>query len=527
MIVRPRTLLTGLAVGLAGVAVVSVLIGIEPKLHIGTSSLLYLVVVLAVASRFGGWPAVVTSVAAFVAMNWFFVEPVHTLTVGNPEEWVALLVFLFAATVTGQLAAGQRRRAEDAEHREREALVLYDTVRSIANPQLDEALREAAERLRHELDLRAVAIEIGDGAGRLRTVAGDTSAFPAVQSGGTGPLRVLAEAAMDLQDHPRRPRARWVRVIPPAVTAALSRGPRNQLHMVPILYGGRRLGSLTLVPGQGKAPFSEAENRLLTTVAVQLGQGVERARLHEEATDAEVVRRADELKTALLNAVSHDLRTPLASIIASAGSLRQDVAWTDEQVRELAEAIEQEASRLNRIVGNLLDLSRIEAGSLRCDKEWHDLGALVGDVLGRLRPVTSGRTVVVDVPDDLPFVPLDYLQIDQVLSNLVENACRYTPPGAEIGVRARQKSETIQVEVADHGPGFPAAALPRLFEPFYRGEEQPIRMSTGLGLAVARGLVEAHGGRIRAENRATGGSVIFTLPLAGPSTPPPPDSLPP
>jgi len=281
------------------------------------------------------------------------------------------------------------------------------------------------------------------------------------------------------------------------------------------------------VPGQGRAPFSEVENRLLTTVAVQLGQGVERARLHEEATDAEVVRRADELKTALLNAVSHDLRTPLASIIASAGSLRQqDVDWTGEQVRELAEAIEQEARRLNRIVGNLLDLSRIEAGSLRCDKEWHDLGALVGDVLGRLRPVTSGRTVVVDVPDDLPFVPLDYVQIDQVLSNLVENACRYTPPGAEIAVRARQKGETIQVEVADHGPGFPAAALPRLFEPFYRGEEQSIRMSTGLGLAVARGLVEAHGGRIRAENRATGGSVIFTLPLAGPSTPPAPEPFP-
>ena len=276
MIVRPRTLIAGLAGGLAGVAAVSLLIGLEPKLQVATISLLYLVVVLAVAGRFGGWPAVVTSVAAFLAINWFFVEPVHTLTVGNPEEWVALLVFLFAAIVTGQLAAGQRRRAEDAEHREREALVLYDTVRSIANPQLEEALGEAAERLRHELDLQAVAIEIGDGAGAFRTVAGDASAFTAVQAGGM-PLRVLREPAADLQDKARRPRTRWVRVVPPAVTASLSRGARRQLYVVPILYSGRRLGSLTLVPGQGKPPFSDAENRLLTTVAVQIGQGVERS----------------------------------------------------------------------------------------------------------------------------------------------------------------------------------------------------------------------------------------------------------
>ena len=233
-------------------------------------------------------------------------------------------------------------------------------------------------------------------------------------------------------------------------------------------------------------------------------------------TAAEILRRTDELRRALINAVSHDLRTPLATIIASADTLRQrNVDWSEDERDGFAAGIADEAHRLNRIVGNLLDLSRIEAGALRPDKRSYDLGGLVDEVVGRLRPLTAGHRVVVSVPDDLPPLRLDYVEIDQVLSNLVENAAKYSPAGSEIAVTVRRVDHEAEVEVADRGPGIPAAFLPRVFEPFYRLDGDTRRpQGSGLGLTVARGLVEAHGGRIRAENRAGGGArLVFTLPL--------------
>jgi two-component system sensor histidine kinase KdpD len=280
--------------------------------------------------------------------------------------------------------------------------------------------------------------------------------------------------------------------------------------------GERRVGTIYLVRRTDAGRFEAADDRLLSAVAGQLGVVIERERLRREATDAEVLRRTDQLRTALLNAVSHDLRTPLASIIASAGSLRQsDVVWSEEERAEFAEAIEDQARRLNRIVSNLLDLSRIEGGMLRPEKGWYDLGALIEDVVGRLRGITSRHQVGVDVEEDLPPVPLDYVEIDQVLSNLIENAAKYAPPGTAIRVRARRSDREVRVEVADQGPGIAASAVPHLFDPFYRiNQGQPLAKGLGLGLAVARGLVEAHGGRIWVEGRPGGGATfMFALPL--------------
>jgi two-component system sensor histidine kinase KdpD len=514
---RRKSLFLGVALALSGVAAVTVLIQlIESRLEAHSLSILYLIVVLAVASRFGHWPAVVASIAAFLTFNWFFVEPRYTFVASEPDGWVMLVVFLLTAIITGELAAGQRRRADVSEEREREARVLYDTARSLGGPRFERALQEAADQLRNELDLRAIAIDVSaanDAA--FRAAAGDGMLLPPSESLGRGTFRVLGEPPRST-DASAPSRARWVRAVPAAGAPTATGRAASQLHIVPISYGDRRVGSLLLVPGEGRARFSEVENHLLSTVAAQLAQGIERARLREEANDAEVLRRTDELKTSLLNTISHDLRTPLASIIASAGSLRQrDIGWSEEQVQEFAADIEEEARRLNRIVGNLLDLSRIEAGSLRPDKQWHDLAALIDDVLGRLRSSLAGHSVVVAVPEDLPPVLIDYVQIDEVLSNLVENAAKYTPPGTEIRIAAGPVDGTVAVHVADGGPGFTTAELPRLFEAFYRGDARGGRTGTGLGLAVARGLVEAHGGRIWAENRAGGGGLVgFTLPSA-------------
>jgi len=269
-----------------------------------------------------------------------------------------------------------------------------------------------------------------------------------------------------------------------------------------------------LAAAPGAPQFDQAADRLLSAVAGQLGLAVERARLRQEANQAEILRRTDDLRRALLNAVSHDLRTPLASIMASASSLQQDdVVWTQDERQDFAQAIVDQAGRLNHIVGNLLDLSRIEGGSLRPDKGWYDVGALVDEVLGRLRPLTAHHTVVVQVPDDLPAVSLDYVEIDQVLSNLIENATKYAPAATEIQVGVERVNGEVRVAVEDRGPGVPRSEVPHLFDPFYRvaaGTPRPAGL--GLGLAVAKGLVEAHGGRIWMENRPGGGArFTFTL----------------
>lgn len=508
----------GYAFGLAAVGLMSVVIGLVLAfMSITNLSMLYLIVVLATAVTFGRSPAIVASVAAFLIYNWFFTQPQHTLTINDPAEWIALLLFLLVAVIAGQLAASQRRRADEAEQHEREAVVLYDVVRLMSEPDFDRALRAVAERLVDELHLAAVLIELTDDADNTaRASFGDDDALGLAHQRAGATLQVLGRGLAP-GGRKRGAPGRWIKVVPPYAQGARAFSVADRLQIVPVIANGRRVGDLLLVRRADSPRFTPSDDRLLSAVATQLGVAVERASLQHQATEAEILRRTDALKTALLNAVSHDLRTPLASIIASAGSLRQhDVPWTERERRDLAQAIEEEALRLNRIVGNLLDLSRIEGGTLKLDKGWYDLGALVDDVLGRLKPLASEHRISISIPEDLPPVLLDYVEIDQVLSNLIENAIKYTPAGTEIRISARLNDREVQLEVADRGPGIPVSAFPHLFEPFFSVSEQgPRPKGIGLGLAVARGLVEAQGGRIWAENRPEGGSrFVFTLPLS-------------
>jgi two-component system, OmpR family, sensor histidine kinase KdpD len=485
---------------LFGVALVTALIMALGRFHLANASMLNLVVVLLAAVALGRGPAIAAAVAAFLASNFFLVEPRFTLQVANPEEWVTLILLLLAAIVTGQVAAGQERRADEAEEHARQARLLYEVARLMAEPNLGRALGSVAERLRDELAVAAVQVVVTgpDGLLLASASAGAADELGAIAASGSEVLGTV--------------QGRWLRVRPPHA-ARHAAGP-HRLMRVPVRAPHGPAGEIVLA-ADPHSQLGEPAVRLLEAVSAQLWGAVERVRLSDEANAAEVLRRADQLKSALLDAVSHDLRTPLASILASAGSLRQrEVEWTDDERQGFAEAIEQESTRLDRIVGNLLDLSRLESGTLQPDRGWYEPTAMIDEVAARLRPLVAPHALVLDLPDELPPVHVDYSEVDQVLSNLIENAAKYSPPSADIRVTASVNGGALVVTVADGGPGISPDAMPRVFEPFFRASGVQ-RGGSGLGLAVARGLVEAHGGRIWVENRPQGGaSFSFEIPAA-------------
>jgi two-component system sensor histidine kinase KdpD len=504
-----RSPVIGYAAALAGVSLVSLFIGfVLGQVSLANVSMLYLLAVMATAVGYGRGPAIFASVSAFLIFDFFFVQPPHQLSVSDPAEWVSLLFFLLTAIVTGQLAADQRQRAREARQREREAVVLYDVVRLLSEGSSDQVLEQVAERMRQELDVAAVGIELWQSAGNPRWVS--TGAPDAVVGlrDSAGAAHVLHPAPGAVIDSRRTP-ARWVRIVQSTRSSS-----RQDVRLAPVRVSERRVGSVLLRGASQR--FDAADDRLVAAVATQIGVAYERARLREEATEAEILRRTDQLRSALLNAVSHDLRTPLATIIASAGSLRQqDVAWTDEEREDFARAIEEEATHLNRLVGNLLDLSRIEGGSLRPQQSWQDMETVIDDVVDRLRPVTRRHHLRVHIADALPPIWLDPVEIGEVIYNLIENAAKYAPPGTDIDLTARTDSGNVEVSVADRGPGIPEAALAHVFDPFYRVVDGRTRSAgLGLGLAVVKGLVEAHSGRVWVESRVGGGArFAFTLPL--------------
>ena len=305
------------------------------------------------------------------------------------------------------------------------------------------------------------------------------------------------------------------------------------LYLVPIVLAASRWGrgpaitavvtailghDLLFVDPRGTFSVARADEALglvlllfTALVTAQLADGARRGA--ETARAVAVARRSDELKTALLRAVTHNLRTPLASIKASVSGLRQpEATFSEEDRAELLAEIEEEADRLDRLVTNLLNASRLEAGGLTLSAHPQDLGELVGAAVDRLQPRFAGRSVGVDIPEELPPVACDYTQIDQVVTNLLENALLHTPPGTPVLARASRQDGVVRVEVVDRGPGVPAAERERLFRPFERGQTHA--PGSGLGLTIARGFVEAHGGKLWLEDGpGAGARFVFTLPL--------------
>jgi two-component system sensor histidine kinase KdpD len=265
-----------------------------------------------------------------------------------------------------------------------------------------------------------------------------------------------------------------------------------------------------------------SEKRLFQTFASQGALALERAWLTQAESRARVLEESDQLKSAILSSVSHELRTPLSTIKAAASSLRgKEVSWDSPARAELIAAIDDEADHLNMLVGNLLDMSRIESGALKPKREWNILPEIVGSVLARMKRLSESHQIKVDVPESLPLVPVDYVQMEQVFTNLVSNSLKYAPAKTLVCIRARVEEGSIHVQVSNQGPQVPPEDLERIFDKFYRITAADRVTGTGLGLSICKGIIEAHGGRIWAENVPDGLAFNFMLPLTWDGTRPP------
>jgi two-component system sensor histidine kinase KdpD len=469
--------------------------------------LIYLMVVVG-ATVFGGRGAgICASVLGFALFDFFLVPPYLTFVISDLRNILALVVFLGVSALLSWLIAGARDQARQARQRAEDVSRLYELSQVIIGAQRrDEVLPAIAEKVRGVFAVEVCWILLPGPQQHLRV---------AVQAPARARLPTRDE--MTLADW-----AFWhtLPVGQGGLTAPLrdGAGTRSSAAFVPLQAAGRTIGVLGVADKPDRRPFTAAEQTILATFADQVAVALDRVTLLREAERAELLARTDELKSALMSAVSHDLRTPLASIIASVTSLLEPgMTWDEATRRDFLQGIYEEAQRLNRLVGNLLDMSRIEGGALHPQKEWYSIAEVIGGVVQRLEPRLGTRPLMVEIEPNLPLVPLDYTEIDQVLTNLLENALKYTPPEAALRITARREDGTIAVSVADNGPGVPTEHLARLFDKFYRVEGRTRPQGLGLGLAISKGLIEAHGGRIWAANRLEGGlQITFTLPIPPP-----------
>ena len=495
-------LLVGLPSLLAATVAVAVLQGL---VGVANASAVYLVAVVVTAYVTGTLGAVLVAVGSFLLYNFLFTEPRFTLTIHDPGVLLSVVLLLFVGIVVGQLAAVQRSRAETAREREQEARALFKVSRALATRETTLAvLPELAAIVAGEARLDRVWLALGTDEAVEQVVA-DTA---------PGGARALPAVIGVLKRMPGDQPAQWLRIHQPASGPRAPSGAAG--YRVRIEAGSATMGSIWALRQAALGPPTPSETRLLAATADQIGQALDHDRLAAESQAAEVARQSDRLKSALLQSVSHDLRTPLATIRAAAGTLRPGTGLTVEDQEASAEAIEREVEYLDRLVTNLLDLSRIEAGALRVHADAFEVDDLLGPTLERFRGALSDRTVEIDLATSPVLV--DPVLLDEAFANLVENAVKYTHPGSFIRFSAAAIGEDrVRVTVEDSGPGVPAEALPRLFEKFYRvpGRETGKRSGTGIGLAVVRGLVEAMGGRVRARPSDLGGLAIdLELPAA-------------
>ncbi len=499
----------------------TLLIGLlQTALGVPNADAVYLLAVVTAAVVFGTAAAIGTAVASFLLYDYFFVEPTLTLSVADRTAWVDLALLLGVGAIVGQLAAMQRNRAEAAERRGRESEALYAVSRELARRHEPvEGIAEVVPILATATGMRSLWVGLGRSPDQENVVAGtgpDPCTMPRIHC----LLRPATGGHAGTAD--------WVTLHAPFRTAEQPGLRDGTTFRVAIEAEGEPCGSIWGVRDIEAGSPDEGQTRVLSVAADQFGRSIERKRLGERAAAVEVARRSDALKSALLDSVSHDLRTPLASIRVAAGNLMDaDMTWSPDEQREAAATIDRDAERLNELVTNLLDMSRVEAGELVPRLEPFSLEDLVRGCLARRRVRLGPRQLVVALEPALPPVLVDDLFFEQVLGNVLDNVARHTPATTTVRVHDAPPPAPgmVRLVVEDDGPGVPPEALDRLFDKFFRVRRgsDGSRGSTGVGLSVARGLVEAMGGHIGARASAAGGLAIdIDLPTDARTAPVPP-----
>ncbi|HLK39623.1 MAG TPA: sensor histidine kinase KdpD [Polyangiaceae bacterium] len=506
---RPRTrpLAYAAAVG-ASIASTGVAWFFFGRRQLADVVMVYLLGIILVSLRFGYGPSICAAVVSVLLLDFFFVPPYLSFSVTDFQHVVMFAVMFVVAVVISNLTQRVRVQAEAARQREQRTGTLYSMSRELAATRATRNLAHVALDHVHDVFDARVTLALEGRDGRLENIAAGEAAY--------------------VPDEKEQGVIEWTWSRDKPAGLGTDTLPSARGLYLPLRGAQGRVGVLGVIPADPRRLQDNEQRALLDVFAQQIATALERARLGEEAQQAHVEVEAERLRSSLLSSVSHDLRTPLSVITGSASALVESDAVLDPAARrELARTIEEEAQRLNRLVRNLLDMTRLSAGAVHITKEWQPIEGVIGAALGRLEDALDGRTVTTNVPADLPLVPIDGVLVEQLLINLLENAIKYTPAGSPIDVSARHEPGAMILEVADRGPGVPPDAAKKIFEKFYRLPREGQGGGAGLGLAICSAIAEAHGGRIWVDARDEGGSVFrVELPITGTPPPPAPEEAP-
>jgi len=457
--------------------------------------MVYLLGIVVSAIRTSRWPTLLTTLLSIAAFDFFFVPPYYTFAVADVRYIVTFGVMLVVALVISGLTLRVREQADAARGRERRTAALLNLSRDLARERKKDSLSEIAVKHIGEVFLSQVVVLVPDEQGNL-----------AVPTTGVGTF-ALDEKELGV--------AHWVLENRQVAGIGTDTLPGAKALYLPMIASSGPVGVVGILPANPEESFEPEQIHLLETFVNQTAMAMERVILAQEAQKERVSAEKQSLRNVLLSSVSHDLRTPLAAITGSAEILLQKgKSLAEEKRHELINSIHEEAERLNRIVKNVLSMTRLESGAIQIRKEWQSLEEITGAVIDRLAGRLNGHTLNVQIPEDMPLLSFDPLLMEQVLTNLLENALRYTPPGTPIELTAHAENDEVLVELADRGPGIPEGQQDWIFDKFTRGKVSG--GGVGLGLSICRVIIEAHGGRIWAENRPGGGAIFrFTLPVEG------------
>jgi two-component system sensor histidine kinase KdpD len=469
----------------------------DPFFEPANQVMVYLLAITLVATWLGRGPSVFAVVASVLAFNFFFIPPEWTFHIYDPQYLVTFAVMLAVGLIISNLTANIRTRARIAGYREQRTAALYAMSRELAAvDEVEDMVTIAVKHVAQVFDSQAVIL-LPDRDRRIRHPRGE-----AVSAS-------LRTADLSV--------AQWVLDHGEPAGLGTDTLPGAQAHYLPLVGSEATIGVLAILPVNPRRVFVPEQQRLLETFASQIALALERAQLASSAKASELDAEAERLRNALLAAISHDLRTPLASIVGASSSLAErGERMGGEDRAELARAIHAEAQRMSGLIDNVLDMARLQSGAASLNRQWHPLEELVGATIKRLEPTLAGHRVQTHLPSDLPLVNADGVLVGQVLANLLENAAKYTPQGTTISISAEAGRDEIVVSVADEGPGLPPGEEERIFDKFYRAAREGPQSGVGLGLSICKAIVQAHGGTIAAENLPAGGAVFrFTLPLVG------------